>query len=249
MNDLLTASRKFIKKNSSIILTCLGAAGVVATSAMAIKATPKALDIIEIAKEEKGEDLTRMEATKVAVPAYVPTIIMGTATIACIFGANILNKRAQAGLVSAYALLDQSYKEYKNKVKELHGEDGEQTIRESIVKDRYETSEIVEDELPLFFDEFSNRYFNASNETVLRAEYEINKMLSVHGGASLNEYYDLVGLPKVDYGEYLGWSAAQMFEMYWDGWLHFNHTKVEMDDGMECWIIDHTEPFADYLEY
>ena len=249
MSDLLTASRKFAKKNSSTILTCLGAAGVVATSVMAIKATPKALDIIEMTKEEKGEDLSKMEATKAAIPVYIPTIIMGTATIACIFGANILNKRAQAGLASAYALLDQTHKEYRNKVKELHGEDGEQLIRESIAKDHYENAEIIENELPLFYDEFSSRYFNASNETILRAEYELNKQLSTNGGASLNEYYELVGLPTVDYGEHLGWSSAQMYEMYWDGWLYFNHTKVEMEDGMECWIIDYTEPFIEYLEY
>lgn len=241
--------KQFFDRNAPTILTCLGGAGVVATTVVAVKATPKALALINQAAEEKGEPLTKMEIVKTAGGAYVPSIILGAATITCIFGANMLNKRQQAAIASAYALLDSSYKEYKKKVKELHGEENEQLIRTSIAKDHYEDSEIDKDELPLFYDEYSSQYFNASNETILRAEYEINKLISINGGASLNEYYELVGLPKVDYGEYLGWSAAQMYETYWDNWVHFHHTKVALDDGLECWIIDYTEPFADYLEY
>ena len=40
--------------HTSTVLTCLGGIGVVATSIMAIKATPKALELIEEAKKEKG---------------------------------------------------------------------------------------------------------------------------------------------------------------------------------------------------
>ena len=44
---------RFLKRNASTILTCVGAVGVVATSVMAVKATPKALILLEKAK---GED-------------------------------------------------------------------------------------------------------------------------------------------------------------------------------------------------
>lgn len=248
-NKLLHRSELFLKKNASTILTCLGATGVVATTVMAVKATPKAMQLIEEAKAEKEDDLTKFETALAAAPAYIPAIIVGVTTISCIFGANILNKKTQAGLASAYALLDQTYRKYQNKVKELYGEDADTAVRTSMAKDEYGKEDIIESELPLFYDQYSNRYFNTTNETVLRAEYEINKQLSVGGTASLNDYYDLVGLPPVDYGEYVGWSAAQMHEMYWDDWLYFNHTKAEMDDGMVCWIIDYIEPFIEYLEY
>ena len=36
--------------------------------------------------------------------------------------------------------------------------------------------------------------------------------------------------------------------MYWDGWLYFHHTKVDMDDGIECYIVDFTEPFMEFDE-
>lgn len=252
MSNLLTVSKRFVKKNSSTILTVLGAAGVVGTAVMSVKATPKAMELIELAEEEKGDELTKWEKVQIAGPTYIPSILLGTVTITSIFGANLLSRRTQASLMSAYALLDQTHKEYKNKVKELYGKDGDKLIRAAVAKDHYDEEKYddeYEDGKTLFYDEYSKRYYRVTKETQLRAEYEINKMLSQSGGASLNDYYDLLEIDRQDYGEFIGWSAAQMYEMYWDGWLYFHHTKVEMDDGIECYIVDFTEPFVDYEEY
>ena len=73
-----------IKKNAPTILTCIGAAGVVTTTVMAVKATPKALEILKDAEEEKGEKLTKWEKINVAGPVYIPAVITGAATIALI---------------------------------------------------------------------------------------------------------------------------------------------------------------------
>ena len=134
--NLLSSSKLFLKRNSSTILTCIGAAGVIATSVLAVKATPKAMALLEQSEEEKGEKLTNMEKVQVAGPAYIPAAIVGASTIACIFGANALSKKTQASLMSAYALLDSSYKQYKNKVKELFGEDSDRNIRKGMAKDK-----------------------------------------------------------------------------------------------------------------
>lgn len=255
MSNLLTVSKRFVKKNSSTILTVLGAAGVIGTAVMAVKATPKAMELIELAEEEKGEELTKWEKVVIGGPSYIPTVLVGAATMGCIFGANVLSKRSQAALTSAYALLDTTHKEYKNKVKELYGEDGDKLIHAAVAKDHYEEEDQdeyddkYEDGKALFYDEYSKRYYRVTKETQLRAEYEINKILSQSGGASLNDYYDLLEIDREDYGEFMGWSSAQMYEMYWDAWLYFHHTKVEMDDGIECYIVDFTDPFIDYEEY
>ena len=138
MNNLLSRSKLFCKRNGSTILTCIGGAGVVATTVLAVKATPKAIKLLEKAEEEKGEKLTKTEIVKVAGPVYIPTILSGASTIACIFGANILNKRKQASLMSAYALLDNSYKEYRGMVSELYGEEAEERIKSELAKDKYD---------------------------------------------------------------------------------------------------------------
>ena len=111
--------RLFIKRNTPTLLTCLGAAGVVATAVLAVKETPKALNLLENSEKEKGEELTRLEKVKIASPIYIPSVITGMATIACIFGSNIISKSQQATLMSAYALLDNAYKEYRKKTERL----------------------------------------------------------------------------------------------------------------------------------
>lgn len=238
MNNLLRGSKKFFKKNASTILTCVGSAGVITTAVLAVKATPKAMSLVEKAKEEKGEELTKLEVVRVGGPAYIPATLVGAATIACIFGANILNKRQQAALMSAYALLDSSYKDYKRKVGELYGEDAGVKIKEELAKEHYETEEIqVTGDKQLFYDEFSERYFESTMADVLRAEYEINRILAVDGGVYLNELYEFLDIPTVDYGDYLGWSSFMISECCWYTWLDFVHQKVVMDDGLECYII------------
>lgn len=240
---------RFLKKNSSTILTVVGAAGVVGTAVTAVKATPKALDILRVVEEEKGEELTKFEKVKVAGPVYIPSILIGAATIACIFGANVLNKRQQAALMSAYALLDNSYKEYRGKVKELYGDEVDLHIKKEIAKDKYDTSGITleEDEI-LFYDEYSERYFEASMDKVREAEYQINKIISTNGGAYLNEYYAMLGIDDYEYGDYMGWSREQMMDGSWNPWLDFVHNKVEMEDGLECIIIAFgIDPSYDFL--
>ena len=151
--------KDFLRRNSSTILTCVGAVGVVTTSVMAVKATPKALTLLEKAKQEKGEELTKFEVVKVAGPSYIPAIISGAATIACIFGSNVISKHQQAALMSAYALLDNSYKEYRNKVDELYGEEAGHKVREEIVKEKY-TGDVItsNNNEELFYDFYSGRF-------------------------------------------------------------------------------------------
>lgn len=116
-------ARLFIKRNSATILSFVAVAGVVATAITSANATPKAVRALDTAKLNKGEEeLTKIEKVKTVLPVYLPTIITGAATVVCILGSNVLNQRTQASLSSAYAIVDQSYRDYRNKVKELYGE-------------------------------------------------------------------------------------------------------------------------------
>lgn len=256
MNKWLKVSQKFLSKNASTILTCVGAAGVVTTSVMAAKATPKALSLIEEAKQEKGEELSKWETIRTVAPVYAPSVFVGAATVSAIFGANILNKRSQAALMSAYALIDQKFKDHKNKVTELYGEDSNTNITKEIAKDDYEDAEIddmdseEDDGKKLFYDVYSKRYFRATNETVLQTSYEINKAIQLYGGVTLNTYYRSLGLPETEDGEIMGWSCGQLMETYWENWLDFHYEHVEIDGGIECCLITlEFEPAMDFDDY
>ena len=251
MNKLMHRSNLFLKRNGSTILTCVGSVGVVFTSILAVKATPKALRLLEEAKKEKGEELTKTEVLKVAGPAYIPASITGISTIACIFGANILNKRQQAAMVSAYALLDSSYKEYKKKVDELYGEGANDRVKDEIVKDKYQEDDFnKDDDKQLFFDEFSGRYFESTIEDVQRAEYRINRDLIMRGYVYLNEFYEQLDIEPLESGYELGWSEGGNLARYWQVWIDFSHRKTLIDDDLECQIVTmQCEPFFGFADF
>lgn len=252
MNKLLNRSKLFCKRNGSTILTCVGGVGVVATAVMAVKATPKAMDILEKAKEEKGEDLTKMEIVKAAGPVYIPAIVTGVSTLACIFGANILNKHQQAALMSAYALLDSTHKDYKNKFEELYGEEAVEQVREELAKDKYKDADVtLTVGKQLFYDDFSGRYFESTMADVISAQYAINRTISLHGGACLNEWYEELDIEPTDYGNHLGWSSGLLMDYQWSDWLEFGHEKITLDDdSLECIVITMSvEPMFDYEYY
>lgn len=248
MNKMIHRSKLYLKQHSSTILTCVGAAGVIGTTILAVKATPKALALLEEAKKDKGEDLTKLEVVRVAGPAYIPTVAVGVSTIACIFGANALNKRQQAALVSAYALLDNSYKEYKGKVKDILGDDANAEIQSEIAKDKYKDADIVlSDDKELFYDEYSGRYFESTIYDVQRAEYDINRDIHMAGYAVLNDFYEALDMDPIEGGDALGWSEGGNLARYWQGWIDFSHHRVVMDDGLECCIVTiFQEPYVDF---
>lgn len=251
MNNLLNKSQMFLKRNSSTILTCFGAAGVIATTVTAVRATPKALLLLEEAKHEKGNELTKLEIVKTAGPAYIPSIVLGVSTLVCIFGANILNHRTQASLMSAYALVDSGYKDYRRKVDELYGEEAATQVRAGIAKDKYDDESVkMEDGKRLYYDFYSQRYFEATPYEVKRAEYEVNRTLMLDDAVYLNEWYDLLGLELLEHGYDFGWNTCANMDAYWQTWVDFHHEKVVMDDGLECIIISFMQdPFPDFEEW
>lgn len=250
MGNILGKAAKFLTRNSSTILTCIGAAGVVATTVTAVKATPKALAILDEAKQKKGSELTAIEAVRTVGPMYIPSALIGISTIACIFGANTLNKRQQASLMSAYALLDTSYRDYKKKVRELYGDDMSMHIRKEIAKDRYIDSDATpEDGEILFYDELTEQYFNATMERVRYAEYTINRALAKSDYVCLNEWCDALGIDHVSGGRDLIWHADQIRDICSYVWIEFYHDKFVLDDGLEGYIISMSiGPTIDYID-
>ena len=67
--------------------------------------------------------------------------------------------------------------------------------------------------------------------------------------ASLNELYALFEIDPIDGGDAIGWSSAQMFEMYWSSWIDFYHEKIELEDGTNAYMITFTEPSVEFEDY
>ena len=266
----------WLKKNTSTILTCLGAGGVVATVALAIKATPKALDKIQCAQVDKGEEilhklregaleksdtgyilpkLTAIETLQACWKEYLPTIAVGTGSLICIFGANVLSRRQQASLASAYAALESAYQGYRRKVCSILGPDTDAMIEKAVEQEKQD----IEDDLPPW-DEVQTFYlpccgkaafFERTMEEVVQAEYHINRNLVLRGEVTMNEFLSFLGLDAVEEGDVIGWDCYIGETQYGYRWIDFNHRHYVTDDGLTVCSID--TPFAphslDDLEY
>lgn len=244
-----------LKHASPTILTCAAALGVIGTAVLAIRATTKANQLLREATDERGGYLTTLEKVKVAAPVYIPTVLAGISTISCIIGANLLNKRQQATIASAYAMLNQTYQRYRKAAKTVYGEDADAKITAEMAKDVYVNGDgliydpsldRISDKL-LFFDSNSQRYFQATIPAVLNAMYHLNRNLVLRGEVSLNEFFEFLGIDKIDGGDEIGWSADELIE---DGlmWLDFENVHTQLDDGMECCIISSCISAAPFSE-
>ena len=233
----------------TIFTTVVSVAGVITTAVLAAKETPKAKTLLEELKKENPEP-TKFEIVKTVTPAYAPAIISGVLTIASIVGTTILSQRAQASLASSYALLDHNYRRYKEAVKEVFGEDADQKVMDHIIISEcencppficglggVETLDFgIQEEEHLFYDTYSERYFTSTIGHVLQAEYHLNRNYVMGGGASINEFYEFLGLDPVVNGDSIGWD--------FDGglcWIDFNHRTVELENrgGLPCLVIDY----------
>lgn len=231
----------YLQRHSAAILTIVGSIGVIATAVTAAKATPRAIQLLNEAEVEKREELTRMEIIRTVAPVYIPSFLIGCATIGCIFSIHILDYRRQSTLTSAYMLLDQSFKDYKAKVKELYGDDADKQIQAGLLRDHLkETVDISlsSDEQRLFYEEYYGQIFERTMLEVQDAEYQLNRKFVLDGEANLNDFFEFLGLPKSKAGEALGWSLEAGCAFYGYSWIDFEHELVTLDDGMECYIIN-----------
>lgn len=239
-----------LRRSSPTILTVLGVVGVVSTAATAVRATPKALRLIKVKKDElKTDKLTPMELVQTTWRCYIPSALIGAGTIACIVGIGVMDKRNQAALASAYAMLNESYKQYRQAAKKVYGEDADNKIHAEMAIDAkvsssdwgyqvYNKDMDPESEQLLFYDLASKKYFTTTMAAVLNAQYHVNRNLAIRGDCSLNEYLSFLGVDGVDKGDEMGWDITYMIEEMGSYWLDFDNQRAVLEDGLECITID-----------
>lgn len=239
-----------LRRSSPPILTALGIVGVVCTAVTAVRATPKALQLIKAKKDELETDkLTPMELVQTTWRCYIPSALLGVGTVACIIGIGVMDKRNQAALTSAYAMLNESYKQYRQAAKKVYGNNADNKIHATMAKDAlvassdwgyqvYNMNMDPESEQLLFYDLSSKKYFTTTMAAVLNAQYHVNRNLTLKGDCSLNEYLSFLGVDEVAKGDQMGWDITYMVEEMDCYWLDFDNHKTTLEDGLECIIID-----------
>lgn len=241
-----------VSKHSPEILTGLGIAGMITTTILAVKATPKALELIENKKEEldirPAEKLKPLETVKVTWKCYIPAVITGVTSVACLIGASSVNSKRNAALTAAYNLSATALAEYKEKVLETVGEKKEQIIRNKVAEEQIQKEPVNQSAIIVSgngatrcFDTITKRRFVSDIEEIKKIVNELNRrMVNGEDYISLNEFYSELGLDDVSIGDELGWNVAR-------GLIDVSFSAHLDTDGVPCIVIDYTvEPRRGY---
>ena len=234
--------RTTIVKHSPEILTGIGIAGMITTTVLAVKATPKALELIKKKKEElgvKNEKLKPADMVKATWKCYVPAVVTGTVSTACLIGASSVNARRNAALATAYSLSETAMKEYREKVIETVGEKKERDIRDEVNKEAIKKNPVNKNEVimtkkgdTLFLDKLSGRYFRSDYDKIQKAVNEINFRLFDEMYISLNEFYYELGLDGISIGDEIGWEIGR-------GKVDLYITADKTAEMEPCLVIDY----------
>ena len=209
-----------VSKKSPEILVGLGLAGMLTSTVLAVKATPKALDIL--AEEDRDGDMTNIEKVKLTWKCYIPAAVGYCTSAACIIAAASTQNKRHAMLAGAYKLSETALLEYRSKIVETLGEEKEKEIRDSIARDRvnrdrdnaneqlHNTCVIVENKGDfLCYDMLSGRYFNSSIDKIQKAVNDMNYKLLNDNILSLNEFYFELGMKPTNMGDEQGWDISK----------------------------------------
>lgn len=233
--NLLKNAQMVLSKHSPEILVGMGIAGMVSTTVLAVKATPKAVRLIEEKKrEERKDELTALETVKTTWKCYIPTAVSMIFSAGCIIGANSVNARRNAALATAYKLSETALAEYSEKVIETIGEKKEQVVRDKVAEAQIANNPVSKSEIivtgdgdTLCFEPMSGRYFRSSIDKIKRAENELNRRLyhDMYGCVTLNDFYDELGLDTTEVGDMVGWN-----------------TNKKVDIGISSHVADNGQP-------
>lgn len=207
-------SKNFLGKHSPEILTGIGIVGMGCSVVTAVKATPKAMMLVEQKKQELDVNHLTPKETFLAVwKPYIPSVITFVLSAGCIIGASTINYKRNAALGAAYALSERTLIRYRDKVIETLGEKKEHQIRDKVAQDDIDKNQPSPNQIivtskgnTLCKDMISGRYFRSDIETIKQTINKLNRRLTYDHYISLNEFYGELGLDDIKNGDLMGWN-------------------------------------------
>lgn len=259
-----------VQKNSPQLLFGAGVVLGVATVVTACKATLELPGIIEDLESDltdirqltsegklelndsvKMQRYVRVKGAARVVKLYGPSFGLGVMAVASLTGSHhILNKRNVA-LTTAYAAMEKSFDEYRERVVEKYGEEADRNLaygveERTIVEVNDETGETKKKRVKGFgkgrskyarvFDNVTSSAWqnNAwSNRTfVLTQQRWANDLLNTQGYLFLNDVYKMLGLQPTAAGQIVGWVLGNGDSVVDFGILDKAHTDERVHEFM-----------------
>lgn len=202
-------------------------------------------EVICRAEDAKETKLTFGEKFEIAAPHYLPAFMLGLGSLVCLVGVHITNMRAQAGLMTAYAALEQSYLQYRGQIREEYGIEADKRAlmasQEECRKLRTDIQKLekVKDVCTFGISTIPGFLFRSTKDNIDRAFLHFNRNLHMYGGNNLLQLYSFLGLPtecafifNPDHpAEDYGWTTFENEITYGASWVDYSVQEVTAKDG------------------
>lgn len=262
------------KIHSPEILTGIGIAGMITTVVMAVKATPKALELmddevryrlrnneqdefenIEGLIKVSGDDSEEYERYRLPIKdvikitwlCYVPTTITGVVSVACLIGASSVNVRRNAALAAAYRLSESTLRDYREKVVETIGEKKEKEVRDAVAKEKVKRNPKTNNEV-ILTQKGDTLCYDLHSGRYFKSDIEkLRKAMNDLNRRMLHEDYISLN----DFYDEIGLNNTKMGDdLGWrvdDGLIDISFSSHLSDDGTPCLAISYSlAPKYDY---
>lgn len=253
VSNFFKNTKATMAKRSPEILTGIGIAGMITTTILAVRATPKALKKIdEFKAENNAEDkkLHPIDTVKLCWKYYIPAAVTGAVSTACLIGANSVHLKRHAALATAYKLSETALIEYRDAVVETIGENKEKKVKDKIAKNHVEKHPVEQHEViitgkgeTLCYDAMFGRYFKSDRDKIVKVTNDLNRQMRNDMYISLNEFYYELGLEEVAGGHDIGWNIDK-------GYIEPEFSSQLASDGTPCLVVGFSIPptygFRDY---
>lgn len=238
--SLLKSTGKFLSKHAPLIFTMMGGAGVVTTAVLAARSHSDAQRYVEHNITGPDEKLDWMQYVKETWRFYIPPVLSGGTTIACIFAAQTMNSRRQAVLAAIIAAGQETLQEYRDATRTVVGEKKEREIYDEIAQRHADATPgtaiaILRNGDVLAKDTFTGQHFSSTVEKIRKAQNDIMEMvLFSEGYASFNDFARSAGIGQTAIGEEVGWNRDNPLEVIFSTQL--------TEDNIPLLVINYSRP-------
>ena len=230
------AVNNFLSKHGTTILTTVG----VASCGMAVYEAFKSAEDIKATIAEVDETVDPelpkaqiiFEKAKAVAPVAAPTVVWFTFGAGCVIAAHRADSKKVAALTTAYELSETYRREYVNKVREKLGDKKAKEIEDDFHQEQAQKNMPTGPNDPnicltghgnqLYFDEASGRFLRACPQWLEKCKVDISHQIFMDDYASVNDFYDILGIPTCGLGELAGWESSHdldgdgLIDMRWD---------------------------------
>lgn len=240
MKTKLEQVTSYLAEKSPTIFTGIAVGSSIASVALAVKATPKAMQLLEAKrKKSPGEKIAKTEVIKTVWPCYIPTALTLSLSIFSIIMAHRTSMRKNAALAAALSMSEQALQTFAQKSIERIGDKKTEEIKAEAIEEAvaknppadHNTEHTGKGDV-LFYIPLNGRYFYHDIESVRKAINDFNFDLRDEMEKALNELFYNLGISADVLGNCVGWNIN------YKGPIDYNLSAVKAPDGKPCLALE-----------